>query len=199
MFSSRKSLIGRPQPQPTSPLTPAAASPRQVATRAYSLACKKLDRDERKSKQNYTLRERLLLYRTMSHAEEVLQKRTRRTIRRVMDAEEDEEAFGLPKPCQPTGLLGTPAKLIWSSIDDEGVDPDQKLSEERLHETPVVPYQKKQPIRKPIQRIRVPRPPPQEVSFKEEVVPMSHRIPRDCNQVNRNSIATQSKPAVLAQ
>ncbi|KAH8552046.1 hypothetical protein BGW37DRAFT_466655 [Umbelopsis sp. PMI_123] len=196
MFSSRKSLIGRPQHQPPSPLTPSVASPRQVATRAYNLACKKLDRDEQKSKQNYTLRERLLLYRTMNHAEEVLQKRTRRTIRRVMDAEEDEEAFGLQKPSQPTSLLGTPAKLIWSSIDDEGVDPDQKLSEERFHETPVVPYH--QPSRKPIERTRVPRPPPQEVNFKEETVPMSHIIPRDCNQVNRNSLTNQQKPAVLA-
>jgi hypothetical protein len=197
MFSSRKSLIGRPQAANSS-ITPSAASPRQVATRAHSLACKKLDRDERKDKPKYAIRERLLLYRTMVQAEEVLQKRTRRTIRRVMDAEEDEETFSLGKPGQPM-LLGTPAKLIWSSIDDEGVDPDQKLSDERLHETPVIPY--RQPVRKP-KLPRVTRPPPQDISLnRENEQPMRPLIPRDCNQVTRNSLManTQQKPAVLAQ
>ncbi|CAO3685397.1 unnamed protein product [Umbelopsis vinacea] len=197
MFSSRKSLFGRP-PQATTTLTPTASSPRQVATRAYSLACKKLDRDERNDKPKYAIRERLLLYRTMLQAEEVLQKRTRRTIRRVMDAEEDEEAFSLRKSCQPA-LLGTPAKLIWSTMDDEGVDPDQKLSDERFHETPVVPY--RQPIRMKPNLPRVPRPPPQEISTDVREESMRPFIPRDCNQGTRNSLIanTQQKPAVLAQ
>ncbi|KAG1112512.1 hypothetical protein G6F42_014721 [Rhizopus arrhizus] len=66
-------------------------SPRQIANKAYSLGCKKLDRDDKRSKQQYHVRERLLLCNTISKAEEMLNARTRRTNRRVMSAEDDEE------------------------------------------------------------------------------------------------------------
>ncbi|KAI9354683.1 hypothetical protein BD770DRAFT_391998 [Pilaira anomala] len=66
-------------------------SPRQVANKAYSLGCKKLDRDDKRSKQRYHVRERLLLCNTIAKAEEVLNARTRRTNRRVMAAEDEEE------------------------------------------------------------------------------------------------------------
>ncbi|KAL0092611.1 hypothetical protein J3Q64DRAFT_1223494 [Phycomyces blakesleeanus] len=69
----------------------ATLSPRQIATKALTLGCKKLDRDDRRRKPKYSIRERLLLCITISNAEEVLNKRTRRTNRRVMDAEEDLE------------------------------------------------------------------------------------------------------------
>lgn len=65
-------------------------SPRQIANKAYSLGCKKLDRDDKQSKQKYHVRERLLLCNTIAKAEEVLNARTRRTNRRVMAAEEEE-------------------------------------------------------------------------------------------------------------
>lgn len=67
-------------------------SPRQIANKAYTLGCKKLDRDDKRSHQKYHLRERLLLYSTISRAEEVLNTRTRRTNRRVMAAEDEEES-----------------------------------------------------------------------------------------------------------
>lgn len=67
-------------------------SPRQIANKAYTLGCKKLDRDDKQSKQKYHVRERLLLCNTIAKAEEVLNARTRRTNRRVMAAEEEEEA-----------------------------------------------------------------------------------------------------------
>ncbi|CAM0142925.1 hypothetical protein VKS41_002495 [Umbelopsis sp. WA50703] len=199
MFSSRKSLIGKP-PNSSTATTPSAASPRQIATKTYNLACKKLDRDEKKSKPNYNIRERLLLYRTMVHAEEVLQKRTRRTIRRVMDAEEDEDSFTLGSTAQPT-LLGTPARLIWSTIDDEGVDPDQKLSDEPLHETPVVPFNERQravPSHAKPERTRETRRSPPPIISREEA---NRLYRRDCNAATRTSLMpnTKSKAPVLAQ
>jgi len=205
MFSTRKSVTGKPPSSPI-PASPSASSPRQIATRAYNLACKKLERDEKRSKPTYMIRERLLLYRTMVQAEEVLQKRTRRTIRRVMDAEEDEESFTIGKPSQAI-LLGTPAKLIWSTMDDEGVDPDQKLSEERLHETAVVPFsERRHPLvvsasnRKP-SSTREPRIMQEVVTANRGGEPTISFLRHDCNLVNRNSPMPNGQPksAVLAQ
>lgn len=68
-------------------------SPRQVANKAYSLAIKKLDRDDKRSRPRYNVRERLLLCHTLTHAEQFLQKRTARTNRRVMAFEDDDDAF----------------------------------------------------------------------------------------------------------
>ncbi|KAG1293907.1 hypothetical protein G6F62_009164 [Rhizopus arrhizus] len=67
-------------------------SPRQIANKAYTLGCKKLDRDDKRSHQRYHLRERLLLYNSIAKAEEVLNARTKRTNRRVMAAEDEEES-----------------------------------------------------------------------------------------------------------
>ncbi|RCH92651.1 inosine-5'-monophosphate dehydrogenase, partial [Rhizopus stolonifer] len=66
-------------------------SPRQMANKAYTLGCKKLDRDDKRSKPQYGMRERLLLCNTIAKAEEVLSTRTRRTNRRVMAAEDEED------------------------------------------------------------------------------------------------------------
>lgn len=68
-------------------------SPRQIANKAYTLGYKKLDRDDKRSQQKYHLRERLLLYNTITKAEEVLNARTRRTNRRVMAAEDDDDDY----------------------------------------------------------------------------------------------------------
>ncbi|ORZ10818.1 hypothetical protein BCR42DRAFT_422084 [Absidia repens] len=65
-------------------------SPRQIATKACNLAIKKLDRDDKRSRPQYNVRERLLLCNTLSNAEKFLQKRTHRTNRRVMAFEEDD-------------------------------------------------------------------------------------------------------------
>ncbi|CAO3673719.1 unnamed protein product [Rhizopus stolonifer] len=67
-------------------------SPRQIANKVYTLGCKKLDRDDKRSHQKYHLRERLLLYDIIAKAEEVLSSRIKRTNRRVMAAEDDEES-----------------------------------------------------------------------------------------------------------
>lgn len=68
-------------------------SPRQIANKAYTLACKKLDRDDRRRRPQYHIRERVLLYNTMNKAEDVLNKRTPRTNRRVMAAEDEDDVL----------------------------------------------------------------------------------------------------------
>lgn len=52
-------------------------SPRQIANKAYTLAIKKLDRDDKRKKPQYSVRERLLLSNTMAKAEDVLNKKIR--------------------------------------------------------------------------------------------------------------------------
>ncbi|CAO3703814.1 unnamed protein product [Rhizopus stolonifer] len=64
-------------------------SPRQIANKAYTLGCKKLDRDDKRSHQKYHLRERVLLYSTIAKAEEALNAKTKRNNRRVVSAEDD--------------------------------------------------------------------------------------------------------------
>ncbi|SAM03826.1 hypothetical protein [Absidia glauca] len=91
------SLLWKQQQQQRSPSTlfssTTTLSPRQVANKAYSLAIKKLDRDDKRSRPRYNVRERLLLCHTLTHAEQFLQKRTARTNRRVMAFEDDDDAF----------------------------------------------------------------------------------------------------------
>ncbi|KAG2226108.1 hypothetical protein INT45_011725 [Circinella minor] len=71
-------------------------SPRQVASKAHSLACKKLDRDEKRRRPSYHIRERVLLQNTMNKADAVLNKRQARTNRRVLAAEDDEVGYDDP-------------------------------------------------------------------------------------------------------
>ncbi|KAI8335749.1 hypothetical protein BC941DRAFT_429253 [Chlamydoabsidia padenii] len=77
---------------PTTPFT-SKLSPRQIATKAMTLGCKKLDRDDKRSRPRYNVRERLLLCNTIAYAEQVLNQRTRRTNRRVMSMEDDDTHF----------------------------------------------------------------------------------------------------------
>lgn len=77
---------------PSTPFT-SKLSPRQIATKAMTLGCKKLDRDDKRTRPQYNVRERLLLCNTIAHAEQVLNQRTRRTNRRVMSMEDDDTYF----------------------------------------------------------------------------------------------------------
>ncbi|KAI8885576.1 hypothetical protein K501DRAFT_284263 [Backusella circina FSU 941] len=88
LWSKRNNNLNR---APRTVFTTSQLSPRQIANKAYTLGCKKLERDDKRSKQNYHVRERLLLFNTIAKAEEVLNSRTRRTNRRVMNAEDNEE------------------------------------------------------------------------------------------------------------
>ncbi|KAI8975206.1 hypothetical protein BDF20DRAFT_877400 [Mycotypha africana] len=83
-------------------------SPRQIANKAYTLSSKKLNRDERQSKPQYSIRERLLISQTMLEAEALLNKRKARHNRRVMAFEDEDEYFmsrtermTIPPPPQP--------------------------------------------------------------------------------------------------
>lgn len=49
-------------------------SPRQVANKAYQLGMKKLDKDDKRKRPQYSVRERLLLSNTIVKAEEMLNK-----------------------------------------------------------------------------------------------------------------------------
>ena len=80
-------------------------SPRQVANKAYSLAIKKLDRDDKIRRPHYTVRERLLLSNTMTKAEDLLNKRTPRSNRRVLASEFDDDV----SICPPATNIPPPA------------------------------------------------------------------------------------------
>lgn len=71
-------------------------SPRQVANKAHALAIKKLDKDDKRRRPQYTVRERLLLSNTMARAEDLLNKRTSRLNRRVLAVEHDDEIISSP-------------------------------------------------------------------------------------------------------
>ncbi|KAI8370683.1 uncharacterized protein BYT42DRAFT_583350 [Radiomyces spectabilis] len=89
-------LFNRSNPRaPTTIFATSTLSPRQIANKAITLGCKKLDRDDKRSRPRYHMRERLLLCNTIAKAEEVLNQRTRRTNRRVMAAEEDDSEFSI--------------------------------------------------------------------------------------------------------
>jgi len=82
-------------------------SPRQVANKAYSLAIKKLDRDDKRRRPHYTVRERLLLSNTMTKAEDLLNKRTPRSNRRVLASEFDDDL----SICPPATHIPPPAPI----------------------------------------------------------------------------------------
>ncbi|KAK4513717.1 aminophospholipid translocase [Mucor velutinosus] len=82
-------------------------SPRQVANKAYSLAIKKLDRDDKRRRPHYTVRERLLLSNTMTKAEDLLNKRTPRSNRRVLASEFDDDLI----ICPPATHIPPPAPI----------------------------------------------------------------------------------------
>ncbi|KAI9018582.1 hypothetical protein CLU79DRAFT_295265 [Phycomyces nitens] len=103
---------------PTTVFSTAAMSPRQVANKAYSLACKKLDRDDRRSRPRYNIRERLLLCNTINKAEDVLNKRTQRFNRRVLSIE-DEDHKETPEPLQPHTAKDVQKSSLRSSGSEE--------------------------------------------------------------------------------
>ncbi|KAL9560144.1 hypothetical protein PS6_000351 [Mucor atramentarius] len=115
-------------------------SPRQVANKAYSLAIKKLDRDDKRRRPHYTVRERLLLSNTMTKAEDVLNKRTPRSNRRVLASEFDDDlsicppATHIPPPApiqvqpqpQAEEKLATPASTNTSTSNQAFQSPESK-------------------------------------------------------------------------
>ncbi|KAG0165436.1 hypothetical protein DFQ28_009398 [Apophysomyces sp. BC1034] len=111
---------------PTTIFAASTLSPRQIATKAITLGCKKLDRDDRRSKPRYDVRERLLLCNTIAKAEEVLNKRTRRTNRRVMSAEEEEDAFNAESHQSPQHHSPESHSPLRSSNKEEDVPEDEK-------------------------------------------------------------------------
>ncbi|SAL97706.1 hypothetical protein [Absidia glauca] len=103
---------------PSTPFT-SKLSPRQIATKAMTLGCKKLDRDDKRTRPQYNVRERLLLCNTIAHAEQVLNQRTRRTNRRVMSMEDDDTYFDQS--------INTPK-------DDDDDKPRKKASQQQREE-----------------------------------------------------------------
>lgn len=87
-------------------------SPRQIANKAYSLAIKKLDKDDKRRRPQYTVRERLLLSNTMTRAEDLLNKRTSRLNRRVMAVEHEDEVVSSPIHTPPPPPLPTPTTTV---------------------------------------------------------------------------------------
>ena len=113
-------------------------SPRQVASKAHSLACKKLDRDERRRRPSYHIRERVLLQNTMNKADTVLNKRQARTNRRVLAAEDDEVGYDDP-PQQQHQQHYPPhhhSPLAISNMEED--DELQQEQEEPITITPTV-------------------------------------------------------------
>lgn len=106
---------------PCTIFTTTTLSPRQIANKAYTLGCKKLDRDDKQSKQKYHVRERLLLCNTIAKAEEVLNARTRRTNRRVMAAEDEEADEFAAKQIQTNKEHHSPLRA--SSVEEQDEEP----------------------------------------------------------------------------
>ncbi|CAO3656280.1 unnamed protein product [Mucor fragilis] len=113
-------------------------SPRQVANKAYSLAVKKLDRDDKRRRPHYTVRERLLLSNTMTKAEDLLNKRTPRSNRRVLASEFDDDLIICPpathipppapfkaqpqaeeKPVTPASTITSTSNQAFQSLESE--------------------------------------------------------------------------------
>lgn len=92
-------------------------SPRQVANKAYSLAIKKLDRDDKRRRPHYTVRERLLLSNTMTKAEDLLNKRTPRSNRRVLASEFDDDV----SICPPATNIPPPAPFQMQPLHEKPV------------------------------------------------------------------------------
>ena len=101
--------------------TTSQLSPRQVANKAYSLAIKKLDKDDQRRRPHYSVRERLLLSNTMAKAEDVLNKRTPRTNRRALLFEDDDVLPPAKKMAiaPPPPLPSTPAAVAVASAPKE--------------------------------------------------------------------------------
>lgn len=133
IWSSKRATTGNMnRSAPCTIFSTTVLSPRQIANKAYTLGCKKLDRDDKRSKQKYDVRERLLLCNTIAKAEEVLNARTRRTNRRVMAAEDEEEhssdEFSI-KPQHNHHDHRSPLRASAADSEDEDDDDDEDASD----------------------------------------------------------------------
>jgi hypothetical protein len=143
-------------------------SPRQVANKAYTLAIKKLDRDDKSRRPQYTVRERLLLSNTMSKAEDLLNKRTPRFNRRVLASEDHNEDYAPPAKKMalgpaPAPVQEQPAKKIEPEVV---VEKELIIVQEEMKVTPVVAKE----LPKKIQINESPLPTPEQIAVSIAVV-----------------------------
>ncbi|KAI8147929.1 hypothetical protein BJV82DRAFT_664268 [Fennellomyces sp. T-0311] len=111
-------------------------SPRQIANKALSLGYKKLDRDTKRTRPKYDFRIRVLLYNTITAAENVLNKRTRRTNRRVMAAEdEDDDHVSVHTP-PPVHHDRSPLSIDQSDQQQEQESNDEEEQGPMIHHHP---------------------------------------------------------------
>lgn len=111
----------------------ASLSPRQVANKAYSLAIKKLDKDDKRRRPQYSVRERLLLSNTMNKAEDVLNKRTTRLNRRVLSFESDEDVIPSPLDHPPPA----PVAIVQEQVTVTPSPPPQPMAHIK-NESPII-------------------------------------------------------------
>ncbi|KAL0079896.1 hypothetical protein J3Q64DRAFT_1751673 [Phycomyces blakesleeanus] len=157
---------------PSTVFSTAAMSPRQVANKAYSLACKKLDRDDRRSRPRYNIRERLLLCNTINKAEDVLNKRTQRFNRRVLSIEDED--FGhseTPESHQPHTSKETVAQK--SSLRSSGSEEEEEETTTQIVPVTMTPAEPK-PI---VQEHQAPAPFIHQISAAEELIKDTFLIP----------------------
>ncbi|KAF7722309.1 hypothetical protein EC973_003460 [Apophysomyces ossiformis] len=166
---------------PTTIFFQSALSPRQIANKAITLGCKKLDRDDKRSRPRYDVRERLLLCNTIAKAEELLNKRTRRTNRRVMAAEDEEgeDSFNESKNHQPHSYHSQESHSpLRSSADDDGYnDSDNSNDRTNPKDDKALPS--------------IPSPPPS--SLQQPPCPASFplpesMLPRDCRRIVSDNV-----------
>ncbi|KAI8140287.1 hypothetical protein BJV82DRAFT_581268 [Fennellomyces sp. T-0311] len=161
-------------------------SPRQVASKAYSLACKKLDRDERRRRPSYDVRERVLLYNTMNKADNVLNKPKARTNRRVLAAEDDEVGYDDPPQCNQHHQHYPPhhhSPLALVSMTDEEDQPEDQEIQASL------PQSQQSPV-------TTVSPPPQPEVSSSQPTPMAIEPSIPSEEVSLPEIAESSLASV---
>ncbi|KAI8370402.1 uncharacterized protein BYT42DRAFT_582269 [Radiomyces spectabilis] len=186
----------------------AIMSPRQIANKAHTLAYKKLDRDEKRSHPRYTIRERLLLWNTISEAEALLNKRTYRANRRVLAAEDDEPG-AVPEPqsihpyhhYEPEHHSPLRSSETTDMETDEIIEPEKEPST-IVSTTPSTPEEPTLP--KPIQpllstpSVFVAAKPSSDVNLPFFLLDSASSIlPRDCRLIMTHTIAAPHIAAII--
>ncbi|KAI8344843.1 hypothetical protein BC941DRAFT_465046 [Chlamydoabsidia padenii] len=98
-------------------------SPRQIASKAYSLATKKINGDDRRKRRIYHMRERLLIQNTMSSAKTLLNNSNQSPMRVLLSDPYDYIQTSLsrtlhypPPPPLPTATLSDPAVVLTQDV-----------------------------------------------------------------------------------
>jgi len=151
-------------------------SPRQVANKAYTLAIKKLDRDDKRRRPQYTVRERLLLSNTMNKAEDLLNKRTPRFNRRVLASEDHNEDYAPPAKKMALGPAPVEAKKV-EVVEPEPVKKVEVIEPEPVKQIEVVETE-------PVKQIEAAEP----VVEVQKVTPPVKELPKI--QINESPLPT---------